>query len=92
MSHKIVGISHSSNSTIKLYIKNQLNAIKQYKSAVTTVEKDETYSVIQTNITPAKRNRLPMLVYFKNNKFVDTLHGKYDNTRVLQWVDSLGIT
>ena len=33
-----------------------------------------------------------MLVYFKNDKFVDTLHGKYDNTRVLQWVDSLGIT
>ena len=92
MSHKIIGISHSSNSTIKLYIKNQLNAIKQYKSAVTTVEEDETYSVIQTNVNPAKRNRLPMLIYIKNNKFVDALHGKFDNTRVLQWIDTLGIT
>ena len=54
MSHKIIGVTHSSNSTIKLYIKNQLNAIKQYKSAVTTVEEDETYSVIQSNVTPAK--------------------------------------
>ena len=92
MSHKIIGISHSSNSTIKLYIKNQLNAIKQYKSAVTTVEEDETYSVIQTNVTPAKRNRFPMLIYLKNDKFVDALHGKYDDARVIQWVDSLGIT
>ena len=92
MSHKIIGISHSSNSTIKLYIKNQLNAIKQYKSTVTTVEEDETYSVIQTNVNPAKRNRLPMLIYVKNNKFVDSLHGKFDDTRVLQWVDTLGIT
>ena len=91
MSHKIIGVTHSSNSTIKLYIKNQLNAIKQYKSAVTTVEEDETYSVIQTNVTPAKRNGFPMLIYLKNDKFVDTLHGKYDNAHVLRWVDSLGI-
>jgi len=35
---------------------------------------------------------LPMLIYVKNNKFVDSLHGKFDDTRVLQWVDTLGIT
>tara|TARA_B100000524_G_C23350186_1_gene261781 strand:+ start:137 stop:412 length:276 start_codon:yes stop_codon:yes gene_type:complete len=91
MSHKIVGVSHSNNSTIKVYIKNQLDAIKDYKSALAVAEADETYSLIESNIAPELRNRFPMLMYIKNDKFVTCLHGKFENTAVFKWINSLGV-
>ena len=91
MSHKIVAIGHSDNSVIKLYLKNQLDAIKEYKSGVTTEEGDETYSHIFSNVVPEKRTRFPMMMYIKNNKFVTVKHGKYELKEVFTWIDSLGI-
>ena len=91
MSHKIVGVSHSNNSTIKVYIKNQLDAIKEYKSSLTIAEENETYSLIESNIAPDLRNRFPMLLYIKNDKFVTCLHGKFENSKVFSWINSLGL-
>ena len=91
MSHKIVAIGHSDNSVIKLYLKNQLDAIKEYKSGVTTEEGDETYSLIFSNVIPEKRTRFPMMMYIKNNKFVTAKHGKHELKEMLAWIDSLGI-
>lgn len=91
MGHKIVGVSHSNNSTIKVYIKNQLDAIKEYNSSLAIEEGDESYSAIETNVSPEKRNRFPMLFYIKNDKFVTCLHGKFDNDEVFNWINSLGV-
>ena len=67
MGHKIVGVSHSNNSTIKVYIKNQLDAIKEYNSSLAIEEGDESYSAIETNVSPEQRNRFPMLFYIKKS-------------------------
>jgi len=91
MSHKIVGVSHSNNSTIKVYIKNQLDAISDYNSALLTEEADETYFAIQNHISPDHRTRFPMYIYLKNDKFVTCLHGKFENAAVFNWINSLGI-
>jgi len=91
MSHKIVGVSHSNNSTIKVYIKNQLDAIADYNPALLTEEADETYSALESNISPDYRNRFPMFIYLKNDKFVTALHGKFENAAVFNWINSLGI-
>jgi len=87
--HKIVGFAFSDSTNLS-YIKNQLEAIKKEYPDVDTewaTENDSRLSRLPTD----HRNRLPVLIYYKNNIYGNYLLGKHSYEQVQQWYNSLGI-
>ena len=87
--HKIVGFGFS-DSTILSYIKIQLDAIKNEQPAVeveSATENDSRLDRLPVN----RRNRLPVIIYYKNDVYASHLLGKRDYQEVQGWFNTLGI-
>jgi len=87
MAHKLVGFAHSSNSLITQYITDQLSAISNEISDLTTEMCDETDSRLAKYSD--KADRLPCLMLFKNDVHKTHIHAKLSNERAINWTKQM---
>lgn len=90
MSRKLIIVTDSNNEYLKLYLKNQIDAIKKHKPELEVSLEDETSELLSMYVTEHKRSRIPVFFYFKNGRLAKALFGRNDTHKVLSWIDGLG--
>ena len=87
MAHKIVGFAFSNSNNLS-YIKNQLDAIKNLFPALETEVSDETDLRLDRLKTKAS-NLFPLYIIYKNGVYKMHRSGKYDNTQIIDWLNTV---
>jgi len=86
MSHKIVGIADSSDSIQTDYVKNQVQAIKNWKPELQVEFNNENCELLQAYCrSPA---RFPTYIILKNGIYKTHMHGKIDNSKLFDWLSN----
>lgn len=91
MSHKIIGISHSSNGDVTKFIQLQTTRLAASHRSITFETANQANETLIAHTDPFKQNRFPLYIYTKHDVYVTTLYGKHDDARVSAWINSLGI-
>ena len=87
MAHKIVGFAFSNSNNLS-YIKNQLDAIKNSFPSLETEVSDETDLRLERLKTKAS-NLFPLYIIYKNGVYKMHRSGKYDNTQIIDWLNTV---
>jgi len=87
MAHKIVGFAFSNSNNLS-YIKNQLDAIKNSFPSLETEVSDETDLRLDRLKTKAS-NLFPLYIIYKNGVYKMHRSGKYDNTQIIDWLNTI---
>ena len=91
MAHKIVGFAFSNSNNLS-YIKNQLDAIKESFPNLETEVSDETDLRLERLKSKAS-NLFPLYIIYKNGVYKMHRTGKYDNTQIIDWLNTIyGLT
>ena len=91
MAHKIVGFAFSNSNNLS-YIKNQLDAIKNSFPNLEIEVSDETDLRLERLKTKAS-NLFPLYIIYKNGVYKMHRTGKYDNTQIIDWLNTIyGLT
>ena len=91
MNHKIIGFAYS-NSDNSSYIKIQLDAIKKLFPSLEIELADETDSRL-ARLKPEISELLPLYIIYKNGVYKTHHSGKFDNTQIINWLNSVhGLT
>ena len=91
MSHRIIGISHSSNGDLTRFVQFQITRLAALHSNIDFETANQANEALLAHTDPAKHNRFPLYIYTKHDVYVTTLYGKHDDARVSAWINSLGI-
>lgn len=84
MSHKLIGIAHSSNSNNIQYITDQLNIIKQEFNDLITEVGDENDERLLKYVKNS--DRLPCLLLMKSGSHKAHINAKLSDDKALAWV------
>ena len=91
MAHKIVGFAFSNSNNLS-YIKNQLDAIKESFPNLEIEVSNETDLRLERLKTKAS-NLFPLYIIYKNGVYKMHRTGKYDNTQIIDWLNTIyGLT
>ena len=89
--NKIVGFAFANTNNLS-YIKNQLNAIKNSCPDLEIELADETDSRL-ARLKPEISELLPLYIIYKNGVYKTHHSGKFDNTQIINWLNSVhGLT
>lgn len=87
MAHKIVGFAFSNSNNLS-YIKNQLDAIKESFPNLETEVSDET-DLRLDRLKSKASNLFPLYIIYKNGVYKVHRSGKYDNTQIIDWLNTV---
>jgi len=87
MAHKIVGFAFSNSNNLS-YIKNQLDAIKESFPNLEIEVSNETDLRLDRLKTKAS-NLFPLYIIYKNGVYKMHRSGKYDNTQIIDWLNTI---
>ena len=87
MAHKIVGFAFSNSNNLS-YIKNQLDAIQNSFPNLEIEVSDETDLRLERLKTKAS-NLFPLYIIYKNGVYKMHRSGKYDNTQIIDWLNTV---
>ena len=87
MAHKIVGFAFSNSNNLS-YIKNQLDAIQNSFPNLEIEVSDETDLRLERLKTKAS-NLFPLYIIYKNGVYKMHRTGKYDNTQIIDWLNTV---
>ena len=87
MAHKIVGFAFSNSNNLS-YIKNQLDAIKESFPNLEIEVSNETDLRLERLKTKAS-NLFPLYIIYKNGVYKVHRSGKYDNTQIIDWLNTV---
>lgn len=90
MSHKIIGIAHSSDANIAQAVSKQLEFIKSNYPDIIVEQGDETHALF---IRHARRpDRFPCFIIMKGDACKNRVHAKFTNADLLDWIKAkLGV-
>jgi|MDSZ01.1.fsa_nt_gb hypothetical protein len=91
MTHTILAVAHSGNSTIAAFMQAQVTRLAAAREDITFAAVNEHNLKYQRHQDHDKPNRFPLYMYLKNNVYVTSFFGKNDDKQVLDWINSLGI-
>ena len=87
MAHKIVGFAFSNSNNLS-YIKNQLDAIKNSFPNLEIEVSDET-DLRLDRLKSKASNLFPLYIIYKNGVYKMHRSGKYDNTQIIDWLNTV---
>ena len=87
MAHKIVGFAFSNSNNLS-YIKNQLDAIKNSFPNLEIEVSDET-DLRLDRLKSKASNLFPLYIIYKNGVYKMHRTGKYDNTQIIDWLNTV---
>jgi hypothetical protein len=82
--YKVIGFADSSNEFQERYIKNQLEAIKNWKPELEVEYQPETSELITRYCD--KPDRFPIYMILKKNVHMNHVNAKYSDTDLFNWL------